>query len=152
MWNEICEEFNGIKVHSYKYVSQFILTSDTRRQEAYEDRSILMKRSFANTSSFLTSSPWMMKQTINKSKIIIIFSDLDICVPRGPEQVGDAGPAHRSGHGLAGGLDAGQELGEITCRGCQVNKRSSWLSVIPSMPVPTNKLKPIDSGYPSFQN
>ena len=67
----------------------------------------------------------MMKQTINKSKIIIIFSDLDICVPRGPEQVGDAGPAHRSGHGLAGGLDAGQELGEVTCRGCQVNNRSS---------------------------
>ena len=33
-------------------------TSDTRRHEAYEDRSMLMKRSLASTSSFLTSSPW----------------------------------------------------------------------------------------------
>ena len=36
------------------------------------------------------------------------LSHLDVCVPRGPEEVGDAGPAHRGGHGLAGGLDAGQ--------------------------------------------
>ena len=42
------------------------------------------------------------------------LSHLDIGVPRGPEQVGDPGPAHRGGHGLAGGLDAGQQLGEVT--------------------------------------
>ena len=40
--------------------------------------------------------------------------NLNIGVPRGPEEVGDAGPAHRGGHGLAGGLDAGQQLGEVT--------------------------------------
>ena len=40
--------------------------------------------------------------------------DLDIGVPRCPEQVGDPGPAHRGGHGLAGGLDAGEQLGQIT--------------------------------------
>ena len=41
-------------------------------------------------------------------------SHLDVCVPRGPEQVGDPGPAHCSGDGLAGGLDTGQQLGEVT--------------------------------------
>ena len=50
-----------------------MLTSDTRRQEAYDDRSILMKRSFANTSSFLTSSP-CIKQTIYKSNMNLILS------------------------------------------------------------------------------
>ena len=41
-------------------------------------------------------------------------SHLDVCVPRCPEQVGDPGPAHCSGDGLAGRLDTGQQLGEVT--------------------------------------
>ena len=47
----------------------------------------------------------------NKSHLL---SDLDICVPRGPEQVGDASPAHCSGYGFAGRLDTGEQLGEVT--------------------------------------
>ena len=39
-------------------------------------------------------------------------SHLDIGVPRGPEQVGDAGPAHRSGHGLASGLTREQRTSD----------------------------------------
>ena len=52
--------------------------------------------------------------TLLDVKLVSFLSDLDICVPRGTEQVGDASPAHCSGHGLAGRLNTGEQLGEVT--------------------------------------
>ena len=45
----------------------------------------------------------------------LTWSHLHIGVAGCPEEVGDARPPHRGGHRLARGLDAGQQLRQVTC-------------------------------------
>ena len=45
----------------------------------------------------------------------LTWSHLHICVAGCPEEVGDARPPHRGGHRLARGLDAGQQLRQVSC-------------------------------------
>ena len=78
---------------------------------------MLMKRSFARTSSFFTSSPWVIDLGValqGGGDGGGVCPHLDVCVPCGTEQLGDAGAAHRRRDRLDGRLQARQQLGQVT--------------------------------------
>ena len=66
--------------------------------------------------SYLIYQPIHLINYLNDFHVNILpdVSDLDIGVPRRSEQVGDTRSAHRGGDSLAGGLNAGQQLGQVT--------------------------------------
>ena len=69
---------------------------------------------------------------------------LHVGVPGGPEQVGDARPPHGGGHGLAGGLDAGQQLGQVAWHGHTFESQGpTVVQVIPVESLKVLQTKPV---------